>query len=88
MFDVGDGDVPGAIAGPPGAGDGGGSSGTALTGPRPNMSADMPTAAAAAAALTLREMPMMIVPPRGFLAIALIGGFSATPITPLATPRG
>jgi hypothetical protein len=61
MFDVGDGDVPGAIAGPPGAGDGGGSSGTALTGPRPNMSADVPTAAAAAAALALREMAMMIV---------------------------
>ena len=62
------------IAGPPGAGDGGGSSGTALAGPVPNVSA---TPTAAAAHLALCEMSMMFVPSASF----------ATDIT-LATLRG
>ena len=45
------------MPGPPGAGwvgDGGGSNGTALTGPTPNISVDMPTPAAIVAALATR----------------------------------
>ena len=53
------------IAGPAGVGDGGGSSGTALAGPMPNVSAATPTAAAAAH-LALREMSMMFVPSASF----------------------
>jgi hypothetical protein len=71
MFVVAGADVPGPIAGPPGAGDGGGSSGTALTGPMPMVIAAMPTPAAVAAALAIREMSMMFL--CDLLCTALIG---------------
>jgi hypothetical protein len=60
MLDVGAELVPGAIAGPPGAGDGGGSSGNAPTGPAANVIAATLIPAAANAALALREIFTMV----------------------------
>ncbi len=60
MFVVGGADVP--IAGPPGTGDGGGSSGTALAAPMDADIAEMPTPTRKAATLVVREMFMMWFP--------------------------
>jgi hypothetical protein len=60
MFVVCGADVP--IAGPPGAGDGGGSSGTALTAPMDTDTAEIPTPTRKVANLVVREMFMMFIP--------------------------
>ena len=86
MFVVAGAAVPGAIPGPTGAGDGGGSSGTALTGPMPNVNAAMPTPAAMDAALAEREIPMVSFL-CDLLCVALIGSLRSDAELALATPR-
>src|SRR5271154_3372752 len=80
--------MPGLMPGPPGAGwvgDGGGSNGAALARPTPNISGEMATPAAIAAALAARLRFIGFRFPRGLLT-SLVSGYPRNAQTNPATP--